>query len=100
MALSLTVKRISIVLLTDGNTSQVGVKLPAITSLICGIYLIGMPTGNLDLNIGPCVLVGEGALEENGFSGSFSSQQKDKLSPASTSVPTPSNLKAVDFGIV
>ena len=59
-ALSLTVKTKSKVLLTEGVTSQVGVRFPDKTSLNWGIYLMGSLMGSLDLYIGPKTLVDEG----------------------------------------
>ena len=72
--LSRTVKAKSSVLPTEGTTSQVGVRLPATTSLMRGIYLSGEDVPLNVRNIGPCVRVEEGAELEFGFSGSFSSQ--------------------------
>ena len=97
-ALSLTVTLNSIVLLTEGTTSQIFADKPCITVSISGINRVLSVVGGKDLNIGPNVFVGSGGITSP-ISSSICSQQYVSSS-LSLSIPIASSWKGVDAGIV
>ena len=96
--LSLTVNEKFKSLATEGQTSQVFEVAPVNTVAKLGINRVDETALGRGLNIGPTVLVGDGAAVVFGSCGSFCSQLYVMASP-SGSEAVPVNMKAVNFGI-
>ena len=97
--LSLTVNLKFKVLATDGNTSQVGVWLATIASIL-GKTLAGLVVGKNERKTGPAVLVETGGCAPPSFV-SYCSQQYVKTSPTVGSEDkSPFKINGVLLGMV